>query len=71
MINMQKLDHQNLTKLIDAGRAKYRTTNKMGNTIESYDIDFIALQICSEGELFDFVVNSGEFTEKTARFYMK
>ena len=29
------------------------------------------MQICSGGELFDFVAYSGEFTEKTARFYMK
>ena len=26
-INMQKLDHPNLTKLVDAGRAEYRTTD--------------------------------------------
>ena len=68
---MQKLNHPNLTKLVDAGRAEFRTTNMAGNTIESYEIDFIALQICSGGELFDFVAKSGEFTEKTARFYMK
>ena len=70
-INMQKLNHPNLTKLIDAGRTEYHTTDKAGNKIESYEIDFIALQICSGGELFNFVANSGEFTEKTARFYMK
>ena len=40
---MKKLDHPNLTKLVDAGRAEYRTTNKAGITIESYEIDFIAL----------------------------
>ena len=59
-----------MTKLIDAGRAEYRTTNKEGDTLESYEVDFIALQIC-RFELFDFIANSGAFTEKTARFYMK
>ena len=67
---MQKLDHPNLMKFVDAGRATYRSTDKAGNTVESYEIDFIATQICSGGELFDFVANSGAFTEKTARFYM-
>lgn len=38
---------------------------------EQYEVDFIALEICANGEFFDFIANSGALSEKVARFFMK
>lgn len=41
------------------------------NDFFEHEVDFIAFELCKNGELFDYIVNSGAFSEKIARFYMK
>lgn len=34
-------------------------------------VDYIALELAGKGELFDFISNSGPFSEPVARYYFK
>ena len=62
---MKKLNHQNLVNFIEVlEEAKY--TKKNG---QSYNAMCIVLEYCANGELFDYVANSGKFSEDIARLY--
>lgn len=37
----------------------------------SKEVDFVVLSIASHGEVFDFIANSGAFSEPVARYYFK
>lgn len=62
---MKELDHQNLVKLIDFDEdAKYTKPN--GTQIKVF---YLALELVSGGELFDFIAETGRFSEDVARYY--
>ena len=62
---MQALDHKNIVKQITHGKAIY----KKGDTENLRS--FIAIELASGGELFDFIAESGALSEREARFYFK
>ena len=62
---MQKLDHKHIVKYLDYGQKEYMKPS--GNRT----VSFIALELAEAGELFDFVANTGRFTEKVSRYYFK
>jgi serine/threonine protein kinase len=62
---MQCLNHKNIVKYLECGHKEY--TKPSGNRAVSY----IALELAEAGELFDFVANTGRFSEKVSRHYFK
>ena len=64
---IQQLDNPNIVKLIDfSSRSEY--VNSSGNLIDMW---YLALEFCSGGEFFDWVAETGAFTEPIARYYFK
>lgn len=61
---MQELNHERIVKYLDHGQKEYKKPSGK-NKIVSY----IALEIVEKGELFDFVANTGLFSEQVARYY--
>ena len=62
---MKDLDHPNLVKLIDwSDDAEYKRPN--GSKIKVF---YLALELVRGGELFDFIAETGRFSEETARYY--
>ena len=62
---MEKLDHPNIVKQISFGEEKYEKKGKADRMF-----NFIVLELCQVGCLFDYVVN-GAFDEKVARYFFK
>lgn len=64
---MEGLDHPNLVRLLDfSDTDQYKKSNG-----EAKDVFFMALELCSGGELFDFIAQTGKFSEPVARYYFK
>jgi serine/threonine protein kinase len=61
---MVKLDHKHIVDYLEWGRSDYVKKGKAAR-----EVDFIALELASGGELFDFVSNSGPFDEDVARYF--
>jgi len=62
---MKELDHQNLVKLIDYNEdATYIKAN--GTEVKVF---YLALELVNGGELFDFIAETGKFSEDVARYY--
>lgn len=61
--------HDHVIEQIEVGRAIYKKEPKNGNPGKEKEVDFIVLEICPGGELFDFVAVSGAFTEDQARYF--
>lgn len=62
---MKELSHPNIVQLIDFSYdAEYKRPN--GSKIKVF---YIALELVSGGELFDFIAETGRFSESVARYY--
>lgn len=62
---MKKLTHQNIIKILDfSDEAEYTLPN--GRSMPVY---YIALELASGGELFDFIAETGRFSEPVARYF--
>lgn len=59
--------HKNVIGLIDHGRAIYNDLYSG----ESWEVDFIVLELASGGVLSDIIIKSGCFDETMARHYFK
>jgi len=67
LTNMQKLNHRNIVNSIEFQRqANWVHGNK---SVEKRD--FMAIEICDGGELFDFIATGGGFKESICRYYFK
>lgn len=62
---MKNLNHPNVVQLIESGKANYKTAD--GET----QVDYIAVKHAANGELFDFISQSGTFSEPVARFFFR
>jgi serine/threonine protein kinase len=60
-------DHDNVLRMFESGRKMYEKKDKS----KSREVSYIVLEICAGGELFDFVAESGPFSEDMARYYTK
>lgn len=63
---MSKLKHANIIEQMEVGTALYekpKGNNKM--------VSYIVMESAQGGELFDFIANSGTFTEAEARYFFK
>lgn len=62
---MKELSHQNIIKILDySDKADYTLPD--GRSMEVY---YLALEIASNGEIFDVLAETGRFSESLARFY--
>lgn len=52
---------------IETSRDVYK---KPAKNVEK-EVDYVVLSIASQGEVFDFIASSGEFSEPVARYYFK
>lgn len=64
---MQQLQHDNIINLIDFND----TCDFIKPNGVSTPVFYLALQLASGGELFDFIAQTGRFTEPVARFYFR
>jgi serine/threonine protein kinase len=62
---LKKLDHPNIIKLM--GYSNKAVANKRDGT--SLNINYMALEYCSHGEIFDYIAETGAFKETIARYY--
>ena len=63
--SMQNLNHANIVKYLECGQKEYiKPSGKR-------TVSFIALELAEAGELFDFISNTGRFSEKVTRHYFK
>lgn len=62
---MKKLDHPNIIRLLDCSD-KATAKKKDGR---SMNINYMALEYAENGEIFDYVAETGAFKEPMARFY--
>jgi serine/threonine protein kinase len=62
---MRNLNHKNLVRMLDFD-AHGELKNPDGST---RNVFYMALELCSGGELFDFIAQTGRFTEPVARYY--
>lgn len=63
---MSKLKHANIIEQKEVGTGAYVKDN--GNQKQ---VSYIILEIATGGELFDFIANSGKFSEGEARYFFK
>lgn len=62
---MKKMSHQNIIQILDfSDEAVYTLPN--GRSMPVY---YIALELASGGELFDFIAETGRFSEPVARYF--
>lgn len=62
---MKNLNHHNIINLLDfSDTAEYAKANGMKS-----DVFYLALELAGGGELFDFIAQTGRFTEDVARYY--
>lgn len=62
---MRSLNHENIIATRDVGIGFYDKQD--GSTPE--EVLFINMELAPEGELFDFIANTGKFSEPVARYY--
>jgi len=63
---LKGLNHKNIVNLIKV--SEQGTYSSKGSQKK---VAYVALELVSGGELFDWVSNSGEFSEPVARYYFK
>lgn len=61
---LKKLSHPNIVNLIEEGNGVMSNSKKQDKSV-----DYIVLELVNGGDLFDFVCNSGRFSEEVARYY--
>ena len=62
---LENLQHPGIVNLVEQGTGEM-ADDKKG---KSKTVNYIVLELVQGGELFDFVANSGRFTEEVARYY--
>jgi serine/threonine protein kinase len=62
---MKKMDHPNILKLVSYSE-KEKATKNDGTTL---NVAYTALEFAEGGELFDYVAETGKFSEPEARFF--
>ena len=65
---LRGLSHKNIIKIYDV-RFKSKLKNHKGVTKKT--ITYIALELATNGEIFDYVSRTGNFEEKHARYFFK
>jgi serine/threonine protein kinase len=64
---MKEMCHDNIVKLHSVGRGPLDLAD--GTTPQ--EVLFIVMEFAQEGELFEWISNTGRFSEPTARYFMQ
>lgn len=64
---LKGLSHPNIVNLIQVNESGVY----VGSKGDQKKVAYVALELVTGGELFDWVSNSGEFSEDVARYYFK
>jgi serine/threonine protein kinase len=62
---LSRLDHPNILKLIDFSSNEQEPSPK--NKVA--EVNYLALEYAENGEMFEYISNTGSFSEPTARYY--
>ena len=65
---MKEINHPNVINLI---KHSYEGNLKKQNGETKENVTYLALELASGGELFDFIAQTGAFSEPVARYYFK
>ena len=68
MVSLNRVQHPNVLNLVNANENGVYV-KKQGRGI--YNCMYMVMELCSNGELFDILFNTGRFSEPIARFYFK
>merc|ERR1739848_359501 len=63
-----QLDHPNIIKLLELNDSG--TYTKRDGTVKNGKV-YAALELAQNGEIFDYLANTGRFSEPVARFYFR
>ena len=61
---LKSLKHPGIVNLVETGSGVMANPKKGNKTV-----DYIVLELVQGGELFDFVANSGRFTDEVSRYF--
>ena len=61
---LRKLHHDHIVNFVEIGRDSLKKAGK-----EPVTVDYIVLELATGGELFDYVANTGRFSDKVARCF--
>ena len=64
---MESLDHPHIVRLLDK-KNNVSLTKQNG---EENEVDYFALELCNEGNLFDIIFQSGALSENLSRYYFQ
>jgi len=64
---MKDLKHDNVIKIYDV---KEGSTLTLKNN-QTREIDYLALELAENGELFDYISETGRFSEREARYFFR
>ena len=62
---LKKFDHPNILKLLDYSSSELVVSPKN----KTIDIKYLALEYAENGEIFEYIIKTGSFSEATARYY--
>ena len=65
--NIKGLEHSNIIKLVDFGKDADIVKQPSG---KAKKCSYIVLELAAGGEIFDFVAETGCFSEEVCRYYM-
>ena len=63
---MSSFEHQNVLRYIFSGPGEYVKDNG-----KKREVNYLVLEIAEGGELFDYIAETGAFTEREARYFFK
>lgn len=63
---MQKMKHENIIKLLGFGNGIFKKEDGSESNVR-----YIATELATKGDFFDFIASTGGLQEKTARFVMR
>ena len=64
---LSQLNHKNIIRIFDV-KQNSKLVYPSGKT---KPITYIALELATNGELFDYISETGKFSEKTARYFFR
>jgi len=64
---MREMNHDQIVKIHSVGRGPF----DLDDGTAPQEVLFIIMEFAQEGELFDWISNTGRFSEPTARYFFK
>ena len=65
---MTKVNHPNVLRLIEFNNDGYRTSRRDGSV---RSVSYAVVELASGGEIFDYVAETGRFSERVCRYFFR